>query len=820
MADDYFSRALRFDGGDEVAAELVQQPINRPAPIERPSPIQRPGEVAPRVRAQAPARPSSERPAPAVPQGQGGDYFSRALREDKEPAPVTPQSSPSVQRDPAAAPEPDAPTWMGRRWQEVVGKQDKRFSGLPTIAEALKAEGNLGPGTAGKEMWGWLTGASDNDMGGVYQSVLGDRFVKTETDANGYPIVVYKGKDGQEARAYVNKPGLDAQDVMRGVVGIAPNVGAGRLVSGAMKGSALLPRMVGQAMGQGAASVAQDAAGVATGVSDLNIEKSAEKGLLSAAGGAAGEMVGAAAGAIWRKFVTEPKYYNQATGKLTQEGMAAAERAGVDPAYMTQQIQKQFAGNMAKGARETAAARDAVSNEFNISRTAGEIEGNTQKLLREQQMTAGNYGKPAEDLMSAFRRSQTQQIENAVRGEIEPGKQGIIGQIAPSRAGQQLGKADLGGNIRANTQSAYQTAEEFENRAWSQVKDFRATEEALMRLEPVVKKKLMGSRIDFIDADLTPTAAKMSRMMEEFQAGGAPKSASKYIDEALPGKVDLMRRQLFNAYKTAENGTDTRAAKALYDGFNDWIVHAARMSGDPTMATTMRSARALSRQIHEVFEGKQGTAGANVLANILKKSDSAEGVIDALFSGQTRSNIKSGSIDALGNLKTAYRKFLEPDVAQAAVEDLKLAYMKRAVEDAGGKLKEPRALASALRNMLGSQRSVLNALEITAEQQATIGRLASILEDVSKRNPNTSWSGVSMAGFMKDIGNALLTMIGGNSLVGRAASGVILKPLQDQYGKAMVRQATGSGQGARLVPALPNPPFAGPAGAMAGSDRQ
>ncbi|MBF9645462.1 hypothetical protein, partial [Streptococcus pseudopneumoniae] len=85
-------------------------------------------------------------------------------------------------------------------------------------------------GTAGKEMWGWLTGANDQEQARVFKGILGNRFVKTEQDANGYPVVVYKGQDGQEQRAYVNKPGLDAQDVLRDVVGIAPNIGAGRLV--------------------------------------------------------------------------------------------------------------------------------------------------------------------------------------------------------------------------------------------------------------------------------------------------------------------------------------------------------------------------------------------------------------------------------------------------------------------------------------------------------------------------------------------------------------------------------------------------------------
>lgn len=767
-------------------------------------------EQAPRPSA-APAVPPQSAPvspqAAPVPQAAPRQSYSDQLFGADSSAPIV--KAPPTAQDPNA--EPDAPTWMGRRWQDIRGKQDKRYSDLPTIAEALINEKNTGA-TANMAMreWGsWLTAASDKDMSGVYKGILGNRFVRDETDANGYPVVVYKDKDGKEAKAYVNKPGLDMQDAMRGVGAVAPFVRAGKVVGSAMAGAPLLSRMAGHFVAQGATSVAQDAAGVAAGVSDLDLNQSATKAGLAAAGGAAGEAVAAPVAYIWRKLVTEPRYYNSATGKLTEEGIKAAEAAGIDASALTSQMSRQFGREMARTGDAAAATSQATANEFGVRRTVGELTRDQPTLLREQQIYAGNYGERGAKMMKDFRELQ--------KGDIRQAVQGMAEEMAPGRTGQFLGKAEMGANIRANTDDAFGAAKEFEGKAWKEVPEFKASQEALRHLDEVsLPQGLRQRKVSVIEKELTPAAAEMSDMIERFVSGEMPVTASKYVDRSLAGQVDTMRRRLLAASQKAANDTDERAAKAIYDSYNDWVVDAARMSGDPLIAQKMVTARTLSREIHEAFDGAKGTPGEKILGSVLKKAGSAEEVVDALFSGQTKANIKSGSIDALGRLKQAYTKYLEPEAAKAAWDDIKLAYFARAVMK-NGAIMEPKELSSSLKSMLANQRTVLTTLGITREEMARVGRFASLLDDVALKNPNTSWSGVTMSQFLKEAVGALWTMIGGNSIAAKVAVGPALKPFQEIHGRELVRGATGGGRGAR-IPRLPPPPFAGPAGGLASSD--
>jgi len=777
------------------------------------------GLVGPPDPVQPSAPPDEAKIAPVAPPADGRPSTRRYSDDMFGPGDAGPAPK-AATRTPANAllrGEPDAPTWLGRRVQDVMGKQDPRYADMPTIAEALKNEGKMGFGTAARESWGWLTGADDNEMARVYKGILGQRFVRTTEDVNGYPVIVYKGQDGREAMAYVNKPGLDVQDAVRGVVGIAPNVGAGIAVRGVMKGAALLPRVIGQAMGQGAASVAQDAAGLATGARTPSGEDVASKAMWSAAGGAGGEVLGAATSALWRKLVVEPRYFNRATGQLTAKGEEAAAAAGLDPATLPRDVAQSFGRSMADIGDEALAARTTMANEFRIPRTQGEMEGNVQKLLREQQMTGGGYGDRAAEAMKRFRDRQTQAIDDAVRGDITPQTPGMAGQLAPDRAGARLGPAQLGSNIRANSQAAYDTAKEFENKAWKAIPDdFRAPPEVLAELDNVLPKALADRGVRVLEEGLTPAAKKMDDMIVRFQAGEMPTNSSKFISRDLAGHVDIMRRRLLAGMEDAATPTDKKAAAALYDGFNDWIVEAAKMTGDPSVATKMVTARAISRKIHEVFDGKQGTAGANILSDVLKKTDSAEGIVNALFSTPGKSEIKNGAIDALTSLKKSYDTFLPPEAAKSAWDDIRLAYWMKTVEGKTGDATGAKGLSSAIKTALNRQESVARML-YTPEEIGRMQRMAKLLEDVGRKNPNSSWSGVSIGAFMKDIGNAALTMIGANSIVGRTALGTVGKGVQNAYGAAQVRAVTGGGQGA-MAPQLPPPPWAGPAGGLGGME--
>jgi hypothetical protein len=748
------------------------------------------------------------------PSQAGTDWGAELLGSSAAASPVTPATpAPGPARvDPNA--EPDAPSWLGRRVQDVVGKRDPRYKDVPTMAEVMNRDGSMTFGNAARESGAWLTGASDKDMAGVYRGMLGDRFVRQETDANGYPIIVYRGPDGGEARAYVNKPGLDMQDVVRGVEGLAPYVGAGRAVGALTKGASVVPRMVAQALGQGATSVAQDAAGVGAGVSDLDLAKTAGKAGLAAAGGAAGEAAGQALGYAWRKLVTEPRYFDRATRQLTPAGEDAARAAGLDPETLPQNIAQDFGREMAKTADPFEAASPVIRNEFRIPQTRGEMTGNMQDLLREQQMSAGTYGETAARIMKSFRDAQTKSIDNAVRGDMGPVEPGIAGKLAPDRIGASLGKDDLGANIRANTQSALDAAKKTESEAWKAVPDdFRATDEALAAIDDVIPQVLAARKVQVIEEGLTPAAKKMSDMIEKFQAGEMPKGSSRYVDKSLAGHVDVMRRRLLAGMQEAATPTDKRAAEALYDGFNDWIVEAAKHSGDPSIAMKLVTARSISREIHQAFDGEKGSAGARIMANILKKADSAEGVVNALFSAPSSGQIKGGAVAALDSLKRAYDTYLPREAAKAAWDDVRLAYWMRIAEKKTGDVGGPQALATSIKTALNSQGSIAKKL-FTPEELGEMNRLAMVLESVARRNPNTSWSGVSMGALLRDIGNAVLNIVGWNNTLVRTVAGPALKPFTEAYGRQSAGKATGWGAGAGGRRAAPLP-LAGPSGGVA-----
>jgi hypothetical protein len=178
------------------------------------------------------------------------------------------------------------PSWWQRN---ITGVRPKGEEDTPSIydVEDMRSPSNFGS---------MLFGASDKQLADQVKTQLGDRFIRQETDENGYPITVFRDQSGQERRAYVNKPGLDMQDVLRGGLGalpyIAPSAGAAAVT--ATRG------LAAQAAGQGAAalgtSVAGDLAQVPLG-SEQGIE--GEKAVAAGVFGAAGPFVARGVGNVY-----------------------------------------------------------------------------------------------------------------------------------------------------------------------------------------------------------------------------------------------------------------------------------------------------------------------------------------------------------------------------------------------------------------------------------------------------------------------------------------------------------------------------------------
>ena len=266
-------------------------------------------------------------------QTAGTDYAASLLGG----APAAPLKPPA---DPNA--EPDAPTWLGRRKQDILGKQDPRFADVGAYSgDNLK---RLGAG---------MVTHDDAAYGDIIKGTLGDRLIRTFKDANGYDLIEYRGEgaDADKAyRAYINKPGLDRFDVSRGLAATAP------LALGGGAGGALLQ---GAGLGTRAAAQGGIAALTSLGQDAIASTQGSQQGYdlgragIFAAGGAAGEAVGAAVKPFMDKWTAAGFVKN---GALTPEGEAAVKAAGLDPANVKGRIAEEFAKTYAKTGDKAASA--------------------------------------------------------------------------------------------------------------------------------------------------------------------------------------------------------------------------------------------------------------------------------------------------------------------------------------------------------------------------------------------------------------------------------------------------------------------------------
>jgi hypothetical protein len=858
------------------ALELLRVQNRQPSPGMQPPPLNqdairgygRPAPSQPVV----PSRPQPAAPSAAQPQMPGAEgpprevYLSpeqyRALPPDQQQEYVRQRNrwmdtqvppSPPAMAQGGPAPRDDLPDVMdmlrggGRTQQEapqphgpgsrmgaarntrdipsrmreaVYGKQDPAYQGIPSALRAIDQQQGFSLGNEAGTLGRYALAASDKDLARMYAQQFGDRYVRTETDANGYPVIVYRDKGGQEAKAYVNRPGLDFEDVARGIVGALPFLGAAQGVNALVKTAPLVPRMIAQGGGQGVTSVAQDATGMLSGLTQPDPADALLKAGVATVAGAGGEAIGAGATAIWRRLVSEPRYYNKAAQKLTPAGENAARSAGIDPADFSPQVAQDFAKAFVRTGNPDAAFRQAASNEAGIRRSLGELTGNRAQLFREQQMRGGTFGDDIGGQAKAFDKAQSDDIVRAVRGVTPPGSASpsVAETIAPGRKvglASGMGKTEAGENIAANTMRARDVAKQGERQAWDDVPRITAPDEALQSLPKAINDALG----DFELGATTPSATKMAQQVGRFVRNEAPERVDEIIRNDPSRNVDQVRRSLLASMRGATTAEDRTAASAIYQGFNRWIDDAADklVSTDPMAAAKLRVARDATRELSEIFKGQPNTPASRIMADLLGKADTPERIVDTLFSGPG-GQIKQGASTAIAQLKQAYDKYLPPDEAKRAWADLGLAYWLKMTADKTAEVKTPGTLSTAVKTMMGDHKSLTRAL-IAPEVQAQMRRMAAALDEIKVKNPNSSWSGIAGGQLLRDMFSSLATAIGWNTVVGRTVAGTVVKPFQSSYNAAQAARAFGGGDGA-VLPALPGPTRAGVFGAAGAQSQQ
>jgi len=726
------------------------------------------------------------RTSDAAPVIQPVDYFAKATGLDKIGAP---SESPTI--DPNAT--PDAPTWLGRRVQDIEGKQDPRFKDVGTVFDQFRGELRGPTATAA------TFGAGDEAMADIVQKNLGDKFIRREKDANGYDIFVTKGPDGKEQKGYLNKPGLDLEDVARAGYGSLPYLAVGGVTGKVLQGAGMGLRAAGQFIANGATSLAGDVGNMVQGSEQgIDIPKAGVVGTF----GAAAEPVSSVVGSMFRRFWIIPGLIDKSSGQLTAKGIAAAKEAGVDPTQISPDFAKAFAQSMATTGDPAAAATQAGLDRFGIPATRGQITKDPYLLTQEEGMRRRLYGQGAQDTMLGFDRGQQDAIKRSALGSDGTSasppipsapSQGIGEQLNPGRQPganpNDIQPATLGNSVQDAIQGARQNAARQESLLWDdKVKDLSATPKALNNLRPHISSALAD------ETAFTPTGQKMAEAIGEFAEGTAPTVEAGGVQLKPIKSVDQMRRHLGKLVGSAEDGSDKHQAGKIYDAFNDWIGDSASkalLDGDPAAAMQIVKARGFTKSVRELFQprAKDGTLtpSGNRISKILDngKADSGEAVIDTILGSGGSTRITGGTVGAVTNIKKALDTFADPAAGKQAWDDIRLAYWSRLVLDKSGKLYGPTAIQSNLNRAFHGQSSLMQALYSPLEMRS-MREFELAISAVAYKPPNASGSGYTAASFIKD---GLMKIVDSFGLGGPARAALKGFGIEDAFGAAAAKQA-------------------------------
>ena len=381
-----------------------------------------------------------------------------------------------------------------------VGKQDPQYQNL----EGFSGSGINDMGIQSQIARGKVSTITDKGFAGVIKNALGDRLVNTTKDKHGQEIISYKNDDGEIVQEYINKPGLDYQDIDRVAESAVPFVFGGGLAGSMAKGLGL--GLMGRTVAQGTTAAVidgglQNQAQKDGSGEDYSVGRTALAGL----GGAGGEV----AGTILTKLFNGRGLVDKTTGKLTEKGRAWAKANRVDPDSLSDQTTEYLRQNIGKAADPEELARMTRAQEFDLKLTKAQRTKNPQHAFTEKEISQGNFKEDAQRVYTNFKNEQYKSVEDAALNKV--GK-----DLAPEAVGKE--KATLGNSIGEGLEDAFAGVKKQEKALWSEIGPMYPKDGAFESLPEIVNKKALKAGVRPVEG-LTDKSIEMQKTMQEFMTG-------------------------------------------------------------------------------------------------------------------------------------------------------------------------------------------------------------------------------------------------------------------------------------------------------------
>lgn len=584
------------------------------------------------------------------------------------------------------------------------------------------------PFSAGKDQQIQFNPAATKMMGAYATSIdpkgIADIAVKTLPgasqweDKHGNPIVTFEGK-----HYYVNDPGISEADLFQGLAQTGAFTPAAKIATG---GATLIRQMVRMGVLSAATSVGAD---VAAG--QLGSEQGVDLSRAAITGGIGFALQGLVPAAVagWRGIFGKPKFFDEATGKLTKEGARAAHKAGLDPADMTRRLAKAFAEEIIDEPTPALAATRAYTKAYDIPYTRGQQLANAGVLgqvSREQAMRHGASGF-----------GEVGQVGMRQAGEAaERASERVIGGVQKKLAGPRAkiaGEYEAGDVIRRGVVDTAQKLDDAINAAYT---EFRGTPASMQSRKPFKDLLRTTARAldDFdLDAQLYPATLKnVGLVLKEAKSIKAPPTFRQ---------LEVMRRKMQTNARAGGNPSDQKAARKIIRVVDDWedeLIEKALIEGDDAALDIVRKARRLRTEKRTKFgvSDKWDDAG-KIIETMVHKDLNPTEVVNMIF-GVGQVGKKGVSSRVVPRLKEI---FGEDSPQWNAVRE---AAWMRLTQGTKGNMKTPKQFQSAWDEAWNKNKGVLEAMftpdELLLMRTVRKGMMLRIVPEEAKNPSKTAYS--------------------------------------------------------------------------------
>lgn len=522
----------------------------------------------------------------------------------------------------------------------VEGQQDPEFADVPGFDPS--GIGDLRIRSALNRAR--VLGVDDETFGRLTKEALGDRLVGVEKDRFGQEVISFRDDQGNIQRQFINKPGLDLDDIGRTFESSLPFMAAGGVVGGLTRGAPLLARAAAQVPGQAVASGAQD---LAAG-NQVDLPKAG----VAAAGGAVGELFSPAVAGFIRTFRGVRGLAKN--GKLTPRGRQAVRQAGITDEEITPEFVEQLSSpEAARSADDFQSVMQAQQEQFGVQSSIGQRTMDPDSVAFEQAARRGLLGETAKNTARSFDEAQRSQV---VAGARQVG--GELGGEAPETIGQ------AGEILQRGLGASEDEAQAAISEAFGGVNPQRVFPRGIPKgefeeLGSSLRREL-GNRT--LSQRRTPAALEAVELLDDFAKGRVREPQVDLLKKGAPIKsnFDTVRRDLNEIVGDAQTPQDVRAAMRIKTVYNQWIAkmaNGALKTANPEEFAKLQAAIGLTAKTKALFEA-QGAKdfGGKMIQKIMNEADSPEGAIATMLTTSFKQPPKRGAVDAAKRMQTILMK--------------------------------------------------------------------------------------------------------------------------------------------------------------------